>query len=195
MEQTYDETIKWVTRSREAGKPWFVCNDEIGPANTGVKPDANDPNHDDVRKHALWGNLMAGGSGAEWLFGSAFPNDDNDCEDWRSRDRMWDQTRYALVFFERLPFSQMGPANDIVQGGSAWVLAKPGEAYAIYAWPATDLTINLPAGTFRVRWFNPRDGGKLVNAPDIEGGSPQPLGNPPADADKDWAIIIKPREK
>lgn len=195
MEQTYDETIKWIAESRGAGRQWFVCNDEIGPANTGVKPDADDPEHNDVRKFALWGNLMAGGAGAEWLFGNGYPNDDNTCEDWRSRDRMWDQTRYALEFFQRLPFSQMEPANSIVSGGEAWCLAKPGEAYALYAYPATNLSVTLPDGNYRVRWFNPRAGGAPIHGKDVKGGSAQPIGNPPSDLDKDWAIIIKPREK
>lgn len=193
MEQTYAETIKWMTKSRAAGKPWFVCNDEIGPANTGVKPDADDPTHDDVRKHALWGNLMAGGSGAEWLFGSAFPNDDNDCEDWRSRDAMWDQTRYALDFFRKIPFTEMEPANDILTGGAGWVLAKPGKAYAIYAWSASALTVQLPAGTYHVDWYNPRKGGEWIGTPDITGGTPAVLGNPPADSEKDWVVYITPK--
>ncbi|NUM54591.1 MAG: DUF5060 domain-containing protein [Candidatus Hydrogenedentes bacterium] len=194
-EQTYKETIKWVERSADAGKPWFVCNDEIGPADTGVKPDADDPDHDDVRKHALWGNLMAGGSGAEWLFGYKYAHNDITCEDWRSRDIMWDQTRYALEFFARLPFSQMEPANDVVSGGNAWCLAKPGEAYAIYAWPATGLSVTLPKGAYRVRWFNPRAGGEPKNGVDIAGGSAQSIGNPPEDAEKDWAVIIKRKTK
>ncbi|MDZ4857613.1 MAG: DUF5060 domain-containing protein [Candidatus Hydrogenedentes bacterium] len=193
MEETYADTIKWIAASRDAGKQWFVCNDEIGPAREGVVPDSVDPEHNDVRKHALWGNLMAGGSGAEWLFGVSHPNDDIDCEDWRSRDAMWDQTRFALEFFKRLPFSQMEVANDVVNGGDAWCLAKPGEAYAIYALPATGLTVTLPDGNYRARWFNPRSGGEPVNGNDITGGAPQPLGNPPSDTDKDWAVIIKKR--
>ncbi|MCC6798175.1 MAG: DUF5060 domain-containing protein [Candidatus Hydrogenedentes bacterium] len=195
MEETYGETKKWIAASRDKGKQWFVCNDEIGPAREGVVPDSIDPEHNGVRKHALWGNLMAGGSGAEWLFGVGNPHDDIDCEDWRSRDVMWDQTRYALEFFKRLPFSQMEIADDVVSGGEAWCLAKPGEAYAIYAYPATNLSVTLPEGQYRVRWYNPRAGGEPGNAIEIKGGSPQALGNPPADADKDWAIIIKPSAK
>lgn len=195
MEQTYKETLKWITQSRDAGKPWFVCNDEIGPADTGVKPDADDPEHNDVRKYALWGNLMAGGSGAEWLFGYGYAHNDVTCEDWRSRDIMWDQTRYALEFFERLPFSQMEPANDVVSGGEAWCLAKPGEAYAIYAYPATGLSVTLPPGKFRLRWYNPRAGGEPGNAREIDGGSARAIGDPPTDMDKDWALIVKPAQK
>ena len=66
MRGTHAETIKWVVRSARAKRRWVVCLDEIGPAHIGVKPDKDDPNHDDVRRYALWGNLMAGGAGCEW---------------------------------------------------------------------------------------------------------------------------------
>jgi hypothetical protein len=54
---THNQTVKWVTESTDAGRPWFVCLDEIGPASTGVKPDKDDPTHDEVRKRHLWGNI------------------------------------------------------------------------------------------------------------------------------------------
>ncbi|MEZ5397232.1 MAG: hypothetical protein R2724_31255 [Bryobacterales bacterium] len=41
---------------------------------------------------------MGGGAGVEWYFGHQYPHMDINMEDWRSRDRMWDQTRYALEF-------------------------------------------------------------------------------------------------
>ena len=68
-------------------------------------PDANDYWHDRPRKLALWGNLMAGGAGCEWYFGYKYPNNDRNCEDFRSREHMWDMTRYAVEFFKKyLPF-------------------------------------------------------------------------------------------
>ena len=39
---THGQTIKWIDRSAAAGRPWFVCLDEIGPSHTGVKPDNDD---------------------------------------------------------------------------------------------------------------------------------------------------------
>jgi hypothetical protein len=112
--QVHAQTLEWIERSAKAGRPWFVCLDEIGPADTGVKPDAGDPEHFEVRWHSLWGNLMAGGAGVEWYFGYKYAHNDLNAEDWRSRDRMWDQTRHALEFFQRhLPFSRMSQADDL----------------------------------------------------------------------------------
>jgi hypothetical protein len=192
MQQTHSETLKWVARSAQAGRPWFVCLDEIGPADTGVKPDADDPDHNDVRRYALWGNLMAGGAGCEWLFGYGFAHHDLSCEDWRSRDRMWDLTRYALDFFQQhLPFWDMHPDDRLVEGEGAWCLAKPGEVYAVYAPGARRLRIALPAGTYSVQWYSPREGGSLVAGAKLKGPGKKSLGAPPRDPDKDWVALVR----
>jgi hypothetical protein len=54
----FSDTLRWVTESNRTGRRWVVANDEQGPSNDGVKPDANDPNHDTIRVNVLWGNLM-----------------------------------------------------------------------------------------------------------------------------------------
>ena len=196
MQQTHGEALKWVTRSAQEGRPWFVCLDEIGPANTGVKPDAEDPGHDDVRHQALWGNLMAGGAGCEWLFGYGYPNHDISCEDWRSRDRMWDLTRYALEFFQdHLPFTEMHSDDSLVEGEGAWCLAKPDQIYAVYAPKADGLRLTLPRGSYRIQWYDPRHGGPLVAGRTVKGPGKASLGAPPRDPDKDWAILVRRDEE
>ncbi|MBI2433591.1 MAG: DUF5060 domain-containing protein, partial [Candidatus Hydrogenedentes bacterium] len=191
MRGTYAETLRWVKRSAAAGKPWFVCLDEIGPPDTGVKPDEDDPQHNEVRQHALWGNLMAGGSGAEWLFGYKYAHNDINCEDWRSRDKMWDQTWYALEFFQRfIPFAEMMPAEDVIQG-DGWCLAKAGEIYAVYTWNAAGVVLTPPEGEYEQNWYNPRAGGELMQGERLNGGNNVKLGAPPADADRDWAAVLR----
>lgn len=191
MELTYEATRKWVAKSAEAGRPWFVCLDEFGPASAGAKPDADDPAHDGVRRHGLWGNLMAGGAGCEWLFGYEFAHNDINCEDWRSRDGLWDQTRHALDFFRRIPYPEMQPVDGAVDGEGAWCLAKPGEVYAVYAPAATGLRLDLPEGRYRVQWYNPREGGPLQDGRQLHGGGRTELGAPPADPDKDWVALLR----
>ncbi|MBI4557768.1 MAG: DUF5060 domain-containing protein [Candidatus Hydrogenedentes bacterium] len=186
MTGTYTETLKWVQRTRDSGRPWFVCLDEIGPSNIGVKPDAEDPAHDEVRRHGLWGNLMAGGAGCEWFFQS-----DLKCEDWRSRERMWDLTRYALEFFQKhLPFAEMEPNPGVIQAGDAWCLSKPSEVYAIYTWNPGAVRLELPEGRYRLSWYNPREGGPLIPGDNFRGGTVATLGPPPSKPDNDWAILI-----
>lgn len=194
MHQTHDETLKWVRRSREAGHPWFVCLDEIGPADTGVLPDADDPRHDDVRRFALWGNLMAGGAGCEWYFGYRYPNNDLNLEDFRSREEMWKQTRIATRFFqEHLPFPQMESADELVQNRNAYCFAEPGRIYAVYL-PADESTrIWLPQAGYRVNWFDPAQGGELRTGSTtrIEGPGFKELGEPPAKETQDWVVLLE----
>ncbi len=190
------ETLRWIDRSAGAGRPWFVCLDEIGPADVGVKPDADDPGHDGVRRHSLWGNLLAGGAGVEWYFGYKFAHNDLDCEDWRSREKMWDQTRIALEFFQRhLPFWEMRHGDELASTGGGFCLAKPGEVYALYLpeGGTAELDLGESSGTFRVSWLDPRSGGDLQEGPVREARGPGKvsLGPPPAEREKDWVALVR----
>jgi len=114
MQNYHREAVVLRKRSRAAGRPWVIFGDEQSTAQDGVLPDEEDPDHDIPRIEALWGNLIGGGAGVEWYFGYEHPHNDLNCEDWRSRDAMWDQTRYALDFFQRyLPFWEMSPADAL----------------------------------------------------------------------------------
>ena len=181
-------------RSAAAGRKWAIFGDEQQPARVGVVPDAIDPTHDLPRKQALWGNLMGGGSGVEWYFGSRYDHMDIDCEDWRTRDTMWDQTRYALEFFhEYLPFWEMEPDDGLAFSYGAMVLEKDEEIYAVYLPTGGETRLELgEEGTYRVQWYNPRSGGELQtgSVATVEGDAVVPLGAPPADPDQDWAILV-----
>jgi hypothetical protein len=184
------ETLKWVKAS-DSGRKWVVCVDEIGPADVGVIPDANDYWHDRPRKLVLWGNLMAGGAGCEWYFGYKYPNNDRNCEDFRSREHLWDITRYALEFFHsNLPFSDMVPNDGLVSRG--WCLARENTVFAIYLPEGGTTDLELPEGRFTVRWFNPRNGEfKNTQAKELVGPGKISVGEPPEDAEKDWAVVVR----
>jgi hypothetical protein len=200
LNQTYTTTTNWIARSASAGRPWFVCLDENGPANDGVKPDSADATHDAIRKTELWGNLMAGGAGCEWYFGYNYPHDDLDCEDWRSRDNMWRQTRYALEFFQQyLPFPDMTPSNALTSVTTDYCFAKPGAVYAVYlpSGGSTALDLGASTNTFLVRWFNPRAGGPLQTGTvaQVTGPGSVALGDPPGEPTQDWAVLVRPAAK
>jgi hypothetical protein len=193
---THSQTLKWIKESASAGRPWNVCLDEIGPADTGVKPDANDYWHNEVRSKHLWGNLMAGGAGIEYYFGYKFAHNDLNCEDWRSRDHLWDMTRYALDFFHQsLPFAEMTGHDELTSTKDDYCFAKPGQIYAIYlpTGGTTNLDLGEYVGPFAVQWYNPRSGGPLQTGTitEIAGPGTVSIGRPPAESDKDWIALVK----
>jgi hypothetical protein len=195
MENYYRDAVVLRERSAKAGRKWVIFGDEQPNANTGVMPDEFDAGHDIPRIQALWGNLMGGGAGVEWYFGYQYPNMDLNCEDWRSRDRMWDQTRYALAFFHaHLPFWEMEPASSLTVGGSvARVLAKKGSIYAVQLPQGGTTELRVEEGVYTVRWYNPRSGGELQrgSVDSIIGPRARSIGHPPAEPDKDWVALIR----
>ncbi|WP_212697712.1 DUF5060 domain-containing protein [Vallitalea pronyensis] len=199
VNDTHATVIKWLDKSANAGRPWVVNLDEQGPANVGVKPDKDDYWHDDIRKKALWGTLMAGGAGCEWYFGYHYDHDDLDCQDWRSRDHMWDLTRYALEFFQKhLPFTEMSHNDGLTSHGSDYCFAKPGKVYAIYLPSGGTTNLNLESynGTYDVKWYNPRQGGNLQNGTvtTITGFGNKAIGYPPNNTSYDWVALVTLKE-
>lgn len=212
--KVYKDTKKWVDASLAAGKPWVVANDEQGGADTGVPPDLGyvDPitgqtyqgknsdgntvsvTQDDIRQQTLWGNLMAGGAGVEYYYGYKLPQSDLSLQDYRSRDQMWNYTRYALQFFNQyLPFSEMISNANLVSNG--WCLAKAGDVYAIYLENGGTTTINLgnDGATYDVQWYNPRTGGSLQTGtlPAVTANSNVAIGNPPGTTNQDWVALLR----
>lgn len=215
---THEQTVKWVTESRKAGKPWIVAFDESGSAAHAQCPDLGYRGFDghdrqgvyahtqhDVRKQTLWATLMGGGAGNEYYFGYQFEENDLVCEDWRSRDQSWDYCRIALEFFHEngIPFWDMMPADARTERPN-FCLAKPGDLYLIYCpaigSPSSAPTLDLSdtAGSFEVFWFSPREGGALARGSvmEVAAGRVVNLGRPQGSDDSsaeedDWLALIR----
>ncbi|HPA87338.1 MAG TPA: DUF5060 domain-containing protein [Bacteroidales bacterium] len=194
VDEVHEDAIRWIKKSGDAMHQWVVCIDEIGQHWKGALPDSFDPGHDTIRHKVLWANLMAGGAGVEWYFGYKYPHSDLSCEDWRSRDILWDQTRTALDFFHKhLPFNEMTSADELTRATDDYCFAKTGETYAVYLPEGKSTEILLPSGEFSVSWFNPRTGGELMTGTigRIAGAGYRSTGNPPGEPGKDWVCLIK----
>jgi hypothetical protein len=192
----HEQTLLWTRLSAAKGRPWVVCLDEIARADVGVVPDSEDFWHDVPRKEFLWPSLFAGGAGVEWYFGYEYPHNDLNCEDWRSRDQMWDLTHNAIDFFHLyLPFPQMNSADELVALENAHCFALLGKTYAVYLpeGGTTKLDLGQNSSRFSVKWYNPRTGGQLQDGTvrEIYGPGKQPLGQPPKEKDKDWTILVR----
>ena len=212
--QAHQQTLHWVEESARQGRPWVCCNDEQGPAGLGVPPDIgyqgfsgktklgrNGYDLHDVRKLTLWGTMMAGGAGVEYYFGYKLPQNDLLCEDFRSRDQSWESCRIALTFFDGLavPLNEMHCLDELVgnpkHDNSKYCFAKRGKLYLVYLpnGGSIELDLTAAAGSYEVRWFNPRSGGAILEGSisQVAGGGPVGLGQPPADPQEDWLVIVR----
>jgi hypothetical protein len=130
----------------------------------------------------------------EFYFGYRHAHSDLTCEDFRSRSGFWPYCRYAHAFFTKhVPFWAMSSADDKVSARGAWCLAGEGETYVVYLPEGGTTKLELPAGTFSVRWFDPRNGGDLQrgSVATLAGPGQTAIGQPPSDRDKDWAALVR----
>ena len=188
---------EWKTKSREADHNWMITMDEIGLWHTGARSDSLDGNHDTLRRYVLWGTLLSGAAGVEWYFGARNRYHDLNTEDWRSRDRLWEVTKFALDFFqEHLPYWEMQAEHGLVNSKDAYCFRKAGEVYAIYLPENGDYTIDLSdaEGEFDLNWYDPLKGGPLQKGTieGFSGGTVQGLGAAPAtESPQDWIVLIR----
>ncbi|MEL6275926.1 MAG: DUF5060 domain-containing protein, partial [Bacteroidota bacterium] len=187
--------LKWRRLAKNAKVVWASAVDEPGDHRFSVVPDRINPDHDNARQNALWGALMAGAWGIEWYFGYENEHSDLTCQDWRSRDKMWDQSRYALDFFRnyKLPYWEMEPMDQLTTDTNDYVLAKPGNVYVIYRKTGSEGAVIIPEveGRYQVTWYNPRTGQQVkTQAATAKEGelSIKPLPDEPA---KDWVLLVR----
>jgi hypothetical protein len=193
--QVHDKVLTYLRKSVKEGKAWVVACDEPGDASHALRPDDDaGRSHQNARKYALWGCLTAGGAGVEFYFGYRHAHSDLTCQDFRSRSQFWPYCRHAHEFFTRyVPFWEMSSADEKVSAKGAYCLAKEGEVYVVYLPRGKTTKLDLPAGTFSVQWFDPRNGGELTKGSPgtISGPGQLQIGPAPRDADKDWAALVK----
>ncbi len=188
----HEETKKYIDRSEKAGRIWVSSMDEIGLYWMGVMPDKDDVNHDTIRQEVLWGHLMAGGPGVEWYFGYMYAQADLNCEDWRSRDKLWDQTNTALQFFRALPFPDMKSHDELIDNKNYYCFAKPGEVYAIYfkQFGSTNLKV-IEDGEYTMRWFDPKDFNNQFETKRFAKDGNIEIGWPMAYKGLDLAVVVR----
>ena len=157
------DTAAWISGSTDG---LVVSCDEQGTVATGVAPDFQDPTHDTIRKDVLWGNLMAGGTGVQYYFGTSVAESDLTLQDFRSRDTLWGQSKYALDFFKtnKIPIEEMESRNSLVSSGSLCLASDDLSTIVVYVKTGISApTIQLNSGSYAISWYNPRAGGALSN--------------------------------
>lgn len=191
--RVHSQTRNYIDRSVAAGKPWVVACDEPGDASHGLITDAEDPTRDNARKNGLWGNLMAGGAGVEWYFGYQHPHSDLTCQDWRTREKVWTQCKYALDFFKEheIPFWDMKCEDEMTENTEDYVLCKPGSIYLVYLKHGGEVEIDVSRGSYNHGWFNPRTGDgmeNLLHTGTVGAGRKVEVAAPD---ESDWLLVIR----
>mgnify|MGYP000589280184 CR=1 FL=1 len=186
-------------KAKDTGHDWMITMDEIGMWHTGARSDSLDGDHDSLRRYVLWGTLLSGAAGVEWYFGANNRYNDLNTEDWRSRDRLWEITDYALDFFQNhLPYWEMESENSLVNLKEAYCFRKLGEVYVVYIPDLMNCTLDLRnvRGDFSIKWYNPLKGGELLDGSikSITSGKVQDLGLPSVQKSaingQDWVALI-----
>lgn len=196
------EILSWPNAN---GRQWAVSVDEPGDAEHALKPDAIDTDHLHARQNGLWGAYMAGAWGTEWYFGYKNAHSDLSAQDWRSRDKFWDQAKIAIDFFSKLNVPLHKAKNHDELAEEAWVLAELGEFYIVYlkSMPAQLELKMLPQNaSYSVQWYDPLRGGQFqqgsVTTLKLEDEGKyswlrvkRDLGKPPKERQQEWAVLIK----
>jgi hypothetical protein len=200
----YNNSIIQLRDAQAASRRWAHFGDEQSLNMTA-------PNLVVNRTKALWGNLMAGGSGVAWYPGnditSQYPPGADVCdyfdlsvEDFRLFDDYFVQTRAAIGLFQQhLPFVQMEPANELASpaGAEDFVFRRAADAgtgatalYAVYRGTGLPAALTITAGTFTVDWYNARTGEGPVASTIAVGPGLATLTPPTTGLGEDWLAIV-----
>jgi hypothetical protein len=197
---TFNDTLIWRSLSAEQGHKWVVTSEYQG--SQGATADRDDPTHDEFRVEVLWGNLLAGGTGVAYHFGDERGDSsgcsDLACQDWRSREALWGQSRYALEFFREnsIPFWNMGNSNERCTDGNR---CFSNDEFVVVQVRRTDipslvdLTTPSPiVATYSLKWFDPLLGGPLQDGSvaSVSSGPAQDLGTPPTSTGQEWIALL-----
>lgn len=188
----------------EAGRPLPISMDEfvldVGQQQSW-KPFDRPELH---RKQKIWPTLMSGGQ-MEFILQDLLGT-----ESFKTPQltELWKSLAIARTFMHRMPFWQMEPADELVQGeatlkvglGSgksfqlgAQVFRKMGDTYAVYFPVATktgQINLSEANGRFRGQWFNPRSGQFEGDQFEVVSGGMVEVGMPPSLPQQDWAVLF-----
>jgi hypothetical protein len=143
----------------------YGLNRAIGDDETGFKGTADFPYRTEG-----WDFLLAGGavySNLDYSFTVARP--EGTAKVTKSPGgggpELRKQLKILKEFLDDFELIRMKPDNAVIKGGvptkaTARALAEAGKAYAVYLKGGTraDLILDLPAGSYRAEWVNPRTG-------------------------------------
>lgn len=180
--KVHRDVLKYRNLSNANGHKWVITMDE---------PYIKKHEYADLdiwRKDNVWATFMAGGAGIEFYIGGGL---DLRIQDMREYEDHFKTMSTTINFFKKnVPFWELEPDDRFVD--NAWTLKKEGSFYLLYFKDGGTADVNLPAGDYTIKWFDPRN--DVIQSGEIKmlkGGTPQSLGNPPSNIEADWACVIE----
>ena len=195
----YAPMLKRRNAQQETGRPLPQVNEEYGyqdhyPVKWGGnrRPPARSA---DNRRRLAWQIAMAGcyqttGERANLGQGDASPATPGGWINGGFDASMTMLEGYAHIveFFTSMEYWKLEPAPGLAQA-DLLVLAEPGRQYVLYMAHGTGGEIQLPAGTYRARWYNPRAG--IWSAQPQQVDAKQGRWAVPAAPDaEDWLLVL-----
>jgi hypothetical protein len=85
----------------------------------------------------------------------------------------------------------MEPSDGISSTG--YCFASPQDVYVLFLPSGGTADLQLSIGSYEVKWFDPRNGGALQDGSvkQLEGCGIVNIGKAPAEADKDWVVLVR----
>jgi hypothetical protein len=198
----YPDIVKLRSGSEQTPPKWVVINDEQGKGFSGVGTNTDnwDPGYEVTRKDALWGTLMAGGTGVSWYHGGNYAEGDGNCEDFTQRSELFRYSRLAANFLRdnKIPLAEMRDRQDLlVDTNDRCCLAAEGSVYVVQLDHGGDSAIlklgAVPSSSrFSVCWFDPVGGWTQTGTvASLEGGQEVSIGLPPYETQQDWIALVQ----
>lgn len=90
----------------------------------------------------------------------------------------------------QIPFYNMVPHDELIVGGTGYVLAEPGKNYVVFLYDGVPTSLDLTAasGWFDAQWYDHRTG-LWVDEPNVPGGGIRTFTPPTYE---DWVLLLKP---
>ena len=151
----------------------------------------SNPNVDTWTNNSLWAGICAGAVGAHYYAGGG---QDITGDNYTNYEPYYERMRHAKDFFEEneIPFWEMSANNNAINTG--FLLSKPEAYYIGFLKNGGSATIDLEGnGEYEVKWFNPRDGGSLLDGSieTVSAGNNVDIGTPPNETSQSWVVLIK----
>ena len=120
--------------------------------------------------------------------------------DYRTYEDCWTVMGHAAQFMNQhlaKEIASLIPNDDLVIGENNWAMADQGNVYLLYLKHGGKAKVDLSGAKgqkFSVTWFDPRNGGKLIDgSPATVTGNAESvaLGSPPNTPKADWVVLLK----